>query len=103
MQLTRKTRLGDLLDAFPAARSVFEDSGIDLEEMDREASLSVVARLSDVDIEELLAELRQECDVDEDDFTYGGPAKKRAGGGDFDDDDGDDDYGGDDLDGYGAF
>ena len=99
MRLTRKTRLGDLLEAFPSARSVFETNDIDLDDVDSEATLSLIARLNEVDIEELLAELREEVDFDDDDFTYGGPPRRGPrsyNDDDDDDDDRDDDYDDDD-------
>ena len=101
MRLTRKTRLGDLLEAFPSARSVFNTNDIDLSDVDPEATLSMVARLNEVDIEELLAELREEVDFDDDDFTYGGPPSRGRRTFSSDDDgdgfdDGDDDYDDDD-------
>ena len=83
MRLTRKTRLGELLEAFPQARSVFQDNDIELEDAGPETSLSAIARLNEVDIEDLLAELREEIDPDDDDddgYIFG------------DDEDDDDDY-----------
>lgn len=81
MRLTRKTRLGELLEAFPQARSVFQDNDIELEDVEPEVPLSSLARLNDIDIEDLLAELRDEIDPDDDEDDEFA----------FDDDDDDDD------------
>lgn len=107
MRLTRSTRLGDLLEAHPNARDVFLDNDIELDDIDPESPLSSIARRNDVDIEELLAELREEIGDDEDgdldSYGFGGDDDDDDDDYDDDDYDDDDDYedddeGGDDLD-----
>lgn len=83
MRLTRRTRLGELLEAHPEAAAVFEDNDIELDEVDSESPLSSVARQFEVDVEELLAELREEID-DGDGLD--------EGFGDFTEDEEDDDF-----------
>ena len=89
MRLTRRTRLGELLEAHPEARAVFEDNDIELDVVDSESPLSSVARQFEVDVEELLAELREEIDDGEGlDEDFGDYTEDE----DEDDDDYDDDY-----------
>jgi hypothetical protein len=97
MRLTRRTRLGELLEAHPEAAAVFEDNDIELDEVDSESPLSSVARQFEVDVEELLAELREEIDdgegLDEDFGDYTEDEEED----DFDDDDDYDDEDDDEL------
>lgn len=102
MRLTAKTRLGELLEAHPLAIEVFQDNGIELDEVGPESPLSAIAKLNEIDIDELLAELREELDPDEEDeFGFDDSGTRRDDDEeeeDFtnDDDDDDDDYTDDD-------
>ena len=98
MRLTPRTRLGQLLEAHPKAIEVFQDNDIELEDVEPESPLSSIARRNEIDIDDLLAELREELDPDEEDeFGFDDNGARRDDDDDDDDDYSDDDYSDDDY------
>ena len=89
MRITEDTRVGRLVSASPAARSVLAWYGVDVEAGDFELKLEELCNERELDIDDILVDLRsqvQDDDDDDDDDDEGG-----FDGFDADDDDDDED------------